>query len=147
MLFNRSRQYILYPIGMTLLLLSPLAWSQTALTINERDTLDFGVISNENGICKMNNVGALSGVNGQTCVGTGVLAKFQIKGQANYAFFILVSGSSSNGVTLTPKIKGGSSRTLSASGTRTIYIFGELTLNNATPGTPSLSYLMSVNYE
>jgi hypothetical protein len=146
MLLNRSRQYILYPIGMTLLLVAPLAWTQTALTISEKESLDFGVISNENGICKMNNVGALTGTNGQICVGTGVLARFQIKGQANYAFFVLVSGSSSNGVTLTPLIKGGSSKTLSSTGLRNIFIYGNLTLNNATLGVPSLSYLMSVNY-
>ena len=149
MLLNPSRQYILYLISMALFLAAPLAWAQAPVTIIDKVSLDFGVIANENGTCKMSSAGVLTGVNGQTCTGTGALAEFQINGEKNYVVSILVAGSTRNGVTLSPFVVGGSSKVIAKNGRLTIKIHGDLTLNNVPPagtGSTNVSYLVSVNY-
>ncbi|ARN73518.1 DUF4402 domain-containing protein [Oceanicoccus sagamiensis] len=125
-----------------------LAHSQTTpLTIELRDALDFGVISNENGTCSMDNQGNLTGSGGQSCFGTGIRSKFWVWGDVGYSFFVLVSGSTSNGITFNPVIKGNASRTINTNGRRNVRIVGDLVLNNVTPGNFGISYLVSVNYE
>ncbi len=119
----------------------------TPLTIELRDQLDYGMISNENGTCSMDNQGNLTGTGGQTCFGTGIRSKFWIWGDPGYSFFVMVSGSSSNGITFNPVIKGPTSRTINNNGRRNVRIVGDLVLNNAGTGNFGLTYLLSVNYE
>ena len=146
MTLSRRTTYI--ALSILLGLSSRLAFAQTTpLTIELRDALDFGTISNENGTCSMDNQGNLNGTGGQTCFGTGTRSKFWVRGDVGYSFFVIVSGSSSNGITFNPVLKGNASRTINSNGRRNVRIVGDLVLNNVTPGTFSPSYLLSVNYE
>ena len=105
------------------------------------------MIINENGTCSMGNQGDLTGTGGQTCFGSGTRSKFWVFGDVGYSFFVMVSGSSSNGITFNPVIKGNASRTINANGRRNIRIVGDLVLNNASQGSFTLDYVVSVNYE
>ncbi|WP_101760119.1 hypothetical protein [Oceanicoccus sp. KOV_DT_Chl] len=145
---NSTRQQLNILLMIALMILSPLLSAQNkAVSISANDELNFGMISNENGTCRMNDQGILSGLNGQTCMGTGTSASFQLSGTKYYSIFILVAGGSSNGVSLTPVIVGASSRVLDNKGKSTLNIVGDLVLNNVSEGSLSLSYSVSVNYE
>jgi hypothetical protein len=119
----------------------------TPLTIITKETLDFGVISNEGGTCAMNGQGQLSGKGGQSCLGSGTRSKFQVRGEPGFAFFIIVTGGSSSGVTFNPKIKGAASKALNSKGRKTVRIIGDLVITSSSTGSLSIPYVMSVNYE
>ena len=95
----------------------------------------------------MNDRGNLLGLNGQSCLGNGTRAVFDIQGQAGSVIYVELTGSTSQGVTFIPAISGSSTKVIPASGKTYAVVSGDLLLNNATSGTHSLDYLICVHYE
>ncbi|MFK8020781.1 MAG: hypothetical protein AB8B86_13495 [Pseudomonadales bacterium] len=110
--------------------------------------INFGRISGENGVCRMNQRGFLLGLQGQTCVGKGHKASFEIHG-ANHRFVhINAYGSDAGrGVSFTPRISGRGFRSLSRRGQGRFTVIGDLRMQSALDGKHALSYLLTVNYE
>ena len=109
--------------------------------------LDYGIIANENGICRMNDRGSLLGLSGQSCLGSGDRAVFNVQGQPGSVIHITVSGSGANGVTFTPKISGSSTKVIAANGGAIVVVAGDLQLNNAQGGKHALDYIICVHHE
>ena len=137
----------LFLAAATLMALMP-ALAQAPLMINAYSSeIDFGIIANENGICRMNERGNLIGLNGQSCLGSGDRAIFSITGEPGQVVYIEVTGSSEQGITFTPDISGSSTKVISSGGSTLLVLSGDLLLNNAASGVHSLDYLLCVHYE
>lgn len=136
------------PLYVALLFLYTPTYSYSQLRLDVLDELNFGTITNENGECKIKGSGALVNSSGQTCLGTGVPAKFKIYGDP-YAVVIasVFQGSAINGISFIPKISGSAVKTLNAKGKKSLKVVGSLFLNNASAGDRNLSYTVSINYE
>ena len=110
--------------------------------------INFGRISSENGVCRMNQRGFLLGLQGQTCVGKGHHASFEIHGANQRFVHINAFGSDAGrGVSFTPRISGREFRSLSRRGQGRFTVIGDLRMQNALDGKHALSYLLTVNYE
>lgn len=110
--------------------------------------LDYGVIANENGICRMNDRGSLIGLSGQSCLGSGTRGVFNIMGEPGRVIYITANGSGNNrGVAFTPKISGSANKVIAANGKALLVVAGDLHLNNANGGKHSLDYVICVHYE
>ena len=110
-------------------------------------SVEFGMIANENGICRMNDMGSLLGLNGQSCLGSGTRGEFEIHAQPGAVVFIDILGSAANGVSFAPRLTGSATKIISLSGTTQTIVVGDLTLNNANTGNYSLNFVVSVYYE
>ena len=123
--------------------------AQDSLQIDAIDSdLEYGVIANETGICRMNDRGSLLGLSGQNCLGSGSPATFTINGDPGLVIFITAVGSTNGlGVEFDPTISGSATRVISFNGSTTLTIVGDLILNNAQGGSHSLQYLVNINYE
>ncbi len=120
----------------------------TPITLDVIDELNFGTISSENGTCKIKGNGTLVASGGQTCIGSGVPAKFKIRGEPNTAVVASVAqGVSVNGVTYAPSISGSAAKVLNSKGKKNLKIIGKLLLNNALGGQLDLLYTVTVNYQ
>lgn len=111
----------------------------------EGQPIAFGAISDANGSCTMDSGGVLAG----TCAGqpNGTPGQFTVIGTANQSINVSVgSGSSMDGVTLTPTLNSGGSTALNSAGEAIIDVSGELALSSATGGFKALSYVLTVNY-
>ncbi len=120
-----------------------------ALRLRAANThIEFGRISSENGICRMNNRGTLLGYSGQTCLGTGRYAEFELFGEKKRVVNISLIGSGSNpGIRFKPRLEGRQTKALSQRGKRRLRVAGDLELTNASNGKHALTYLIMVNYE
>ena len=115
------------------------------LTFVEDQAIAFGAISDADGTCSMDAAGVLSG----QCVGQpdGTPGQFTVSGTANQTISVSVgSGSSIDGVTLTPVLNSPASATLDGAGDATISVSADLALASATGGTKALTYTLTVNY-
>ena len=122
----------------------------SAITFNEDQVVDFKYIPAADGTCSMAATGVLSG----QCAGqpNGTPGQFTITGTASQAVNISVgSGSSSGGVTYSPKLASNgltsSTATLNGSGQATVGVIGDLVLASATPGAKALTYVITVTYQ
>lgn len=120
-----------------------------ALRLRASNTdIEFGRISSENGICRMNTRGTLLGHAGQTCLGTGRYAEFDLIGEKRRIVNISLIGSGSKpGIRFEPRMEGRQVKTLSRRGKRRLKVAGDLELDNAVDGKHSLTYSIMVNYE
>lgn len=110
--------------------------------------IEFGRISSENGICRMNTRGTLLGYSGQTCLGTGRYAEFDLFGEKRRIVNISLIGSGSTpGIRFEPRMEGRQVKALSHRGKRRLKVAGDLALENAADGKHSLTYSIMVNYE
>lgn len=117
------------------------------LRANNTD-IEFGQISSENGLCRMNTRGTLMGYAGQTCLGTGRYAEFELFGEKKRIVNISLIGSGKKpGVQFVPRMNGRQTKALSHRGKRRVKVAGDLELDNALDGKYSLTYLIMVNYE
>lgn len=127
--------------------ISPLAFTAEPLTITEQLALDFGRVTNLDGTCSMSSTGTLTGSGAQDCFGTETPASFQIQGETNASFFISLVGSTTNGVTLSPIVEGGSSQILDGSGDLDITVYADLDFSSASADGPvALTYTLTVSY-
>ncbi len=106
--------------------------------------IEYGIIANENGICRMNDRGSLIGLSGQSCLGSGTRGIFNIMGEPGRVIYGSNNGA---GITFTPKISGSATKVLGANGSTILVIAGDLALENASSGKHSLDYLVCVHYE
>ena len=116
------------------------------ISFAENFAVDFGYITNADGTCTMDAVGALSG----QCLGrpAGTVGDFTVAGTANQAVSVSVgSGSTSGGVTFNPVLSSSATPTLSAGGTTTVNVIGNLVLLSATAGAKALTYTLTVDYQ
>ncbi|MFK7733559.1 MAG: DUF4402 domain-containing protein [Pseudomonadales bacterium] len=110
--------------------------------------IEFGRISSEDGVCRMNSRGTLMGYSGQTCLGSGRFAEFDLFGEKRRIVNISLAGSGSKpGIRFQPRMEGRQTKTLSHRGIRRLKVAGDLVLENASDGKHSLTYLIMVNYE
>jgi hypothetical protein len=110
-------------------------------------SMDFGIVTNENGTCKMKNSGVLVGQQGQTCFGTGQPAKFKIFGDPNMNVVITTFESViQSGVKLVPRV-GSPVKTLNSRGRKTFKVPASLVFEQAGSGVMQLDYTVSINYE
>lgn len=121
--------------------------AQEPLIIPQQDQIDYGVISNKTGICRMNRRGNLMGLAGQDCVGSGQSGRFIVFGFPNTVVNVQVVGSQISNVRFTPRINGRSTRRLGGNARRNIRVFGDLEIFGPAAGRFSLSYLLNINYE
>lgn len=116
------------------------------ITFSEIAIVDFGSITNADGTCTMDGAGALSG----QCAGRpdGTIGDFTVTGSASQAVNVSVgSGSTSGGVTFNPVLATSATPTLSAGGTTTVNVIGNLVLSSATAGSKALTYTLTVDYQ
>ena len=127
----------------------PKAIAQAPITMQPfSQDLDYGIIANENGICRMNDRGSLIGLSGQNCLGSGTRGIFNIMGEPGRVIFIIANGSgNNNGVGFTPKISGSANKVIAANGSTLLVVAGDLQINNASGGKHSLDYVICVHYE
>lgn len=123
------------------------ACAQEPLILPFRDEIEFGVISNKTGICRMNRRGRLIGLGGQDCVGNGRNAFFWVAGNRNTVVNIQAHGSQSDNVRFTPRINGRSTKNLGPRGRRNIRVFGDLEITGPAAGRYALGYVLNINYE
>lgn len=109
--------------------------------------LDFGIIANENGICRMNDRGSLLGLSGQSCLGRGSRAVFDIQGEPGRVIYLTVAGSQSQGILFEPKLSGSPTKVISPNGNTLVVVAGDLQLQNAQGGKHSLDFILCVHYE
>ncbi|MEM8499194.1 MAG: DUF4402 domain-containing protein [Pseudomonadota bacterium] len=110
--------------------------------------IEFGRISSENGICRMNSRGTLLGYSGQTCLGAGRYAEFDLLGEQGRIVNISLIGSGSKpGIRFKPRMEGRQVKALSRGGKRRLKVAGDLEIENAAYGKHSLTYSIMVNYE
>lgn len=119
----------------------------SGIIIIEESQIDFGRITNANGICTMSPGGSLSGTAALGCNGVAIPASFAISGTDGAAVDIFVSGGNTiDGVKFDPVVSGSSTRFLSSNST-TVEVIGRLTLNNASEGIKDIPYLFTANYQ
>ena len=135
--------------GLVVLCLPIAALAETPLGLTPYSAdLDFGIIANENGICRMNDRGSLLGLAGQSCLGSGTRAVFSITGEPGRVIYIEVSGSGDGrGVHFTPAISGSPTKVISPAGNTLLVLSGDLQIDNAESGQHSLDFLVCVHYE
>lgn len=109
--------------------------------------LDFGIIANEDGICRMNDRGNLIGLAGQSCLGSGTRGIFEIQGEPGRVVYIEATGASQQGITFNPDVAGSATKVISSAGKTLVVLSGDLVLQNASSGQHSINYLMCVHYE
>ncbi len=130
-----------------LLFTSSTAQAQEPQILPLREDIEFGVISSQPGICRMNRRGRLLGLAGQDCVGNGQSARFILRGTPGSVVNIQTYGSQSGNVRFTPRINGRSTKNLGGNGRRRISVFGDLQITGTAAGQYSLNYVMNINYE
>lgn len=119
---------------------------QSPVDLSEISTVSFGTLASANGDCIMSADGKLSADKGGKCSGSGNPGEFKIQGAEDSLVSIEVfPGDSILGVSFTPILVSESEATLTG-GTSTIRIAGKLNINNASVGSRTLSYTLSVNY-
>lgn len=129
------------------LAVSSKAYAQEPVILPFRDEIEFGVISNKTGICRMNRRGRLIGLGGQDCVGNGRSARFRVIGNRNTVINIQAHGSQSDNVRFTPRINGRATKNLGPGGRRNIRVFGDLEITGPAAGRYALGYVLNINYE
>jgi len=117
-----------------------------AISIEESVQINFGTIAADNGICTMQSGGTLSGSAGQFCSGIETPAEFIVGGTNGQIIELMVTGGSNLGVTFRPAIDGSSIITMQGSST-SVFIIGEIELNNVSQGNISIPYIFSANYQ
>lgn len=115
-----------------------------SLAIAETTAVNFGNISNTDGICTMASGGGLSGTNG--CTGTATPGVFNVTGSDVTIDLAVSPGAAVDGVTYTPAIDGSSTPTLSG-GSTTVTVVGELSLASATAGAKAINFELTANYQ
>lgn len=117
-----------------------------SVNFEEKKTVDYGSIINQNGNCSIAAGGELVGSNGSNCSGNGQLGEFVISGTSDQTVSIdVTAGESVSGVTFTPELHTQSSAVL-IGGSTVAKVGGTLNLNNASQGFHALTYTISVNY-
>lgn len=116
------------------------------ITIEEAATINFGTIAGDNGICTMQSGGVLVGSAGQSCSGIQTPAEFRVGGTNGQVMDLLVTGGTAQGITFRPMIDGPSVITMKGSST-SVFVIGELELNNPGQGNISIPYIFSANYQ
>lgn len=117
-----------------------------AIDISEQNQIDFGTLSNIDGICTMSAGGTLSGSAGMDCSGAQTPGLFTISGLDGATVNISVSQGNSGGITFIPTLLGGGNRSLDG-GSINVTVLGSLELNNASEGEKDISYTLTANYE
>lgn len=143
---RNTRYFIAYLCGSLFLCMQVLAQTPISVIPFSSD-LEYGIIANENGICRMNDRGSLIGLNGQSCLGSGSRAVFDIRGEPGYVIYIGATGSSQSGITFTPKLSGSATKVISSRGNTIAVLAGDLTLNNPSSGKHALNYIICIYYE
>ena len=110
--------------------------------------LDYGVIANEDGICRMNDRGNLIGLAGQSCLGSGTRAIFNITGTPGSVINISATGGNNGmGVSFKPSVSGSLTKVIPGSGSTPLVVAGDLVLQNAKAGQHAIEYIVCVYYE
>ena len=110
--------------------------------------LDFGVIANEDGVCRMNDRGNLIGLAGQSCLGSGSRAIFNVTGEPGSVINISATGGSNGmGVSFEPAVSGSLTKVIATNGSALLVIGGDLVLQNAKSGQHAIEYIVRVYYE
>ena len=110
--------------------------------------LDFGVIANEDGVCRMNDRGSLIGLAGQSCLGSGSRAIFNVTGTPGSVINISATGGNNGmGVSFAPSVSGSLTKVIAANGSAPLVIAGDLVLQNAKSGQHAIEYIVCVYYE
>jgi len=123
-----------------------LVYAQEPEITSLRETIEFGVISGKEGICRMNRRGRLLGLAGQDCVGRGQTARYRIIGERFAVVNIQALGSDQGPVSFRPVVAGSSTRVLRGRN-RNVVIAGDLTISGRASGSYSLNYIININYE
>ena len=115
----------------------------SALTVTEIQSISFGFVPNQNGLCQLRPNGNLQGI----CSGSGLLGHFLVEGNSRATFVVSLPGPQviAPGVTFTPLIQKNNHR-LSRNGTKEIKIYADLEINNSQGGDLDMMYTITVNY-
>ncbi len=132
----------------TALLTSAAFGDQSLELVPFSQDLDFGVIANEDGVCRMNDRGSLIGLAGQSCLGSGSRAIFNVTGAPGRVINISATGGNNGmGVSFEPSISGSLTKVIAANGSAPLVIAGDLVLQNAKSGQHAIEYIVCVYYE
>jgi hypothetical protein len=117
------------------------------LNVAEISPIDFGTISNVNGVCTMTSSGELIATAGHNCAGNSTPGIFRISGTNDQTVVVSVRSTEVvDGITFNPMIAGSSNKTLTG-GTIDITITGSLSLSNVTDGYKVIPYTLTTNYQ
>lgn len=144
---NNSRYSCCLLIAAALYSLPFYSFAQEPVVQTLTEDIEFGVISSNIGICRINRRGRLLGLAGQDCVGDGSSARFRVVGIANSVINIQTVGSQNGNVQFTPRINGRATKSLGGNGRQNIFVFGDLQISGPATGSYSLSYILNINYE
>jgi len=141
---NRLIHFLIIFIGATALQLNlPISAMADPIVITELQSVDFGMIPNTNGTCKLKFNGNLTG----TCIGQGQIGIHQINGTPRTQVSVSVSEQVEvqPGLTYKPKLKK-EVLNLNRRGRAKAKVAGELQLNNTQSGLLNFNYILTINY-
>ena len=124
----------------------------TALGVTETAEIDFGTITNEDGVCTMSSAGVVTNDGNQACSSSGnTIGSFDVTGTDDASVAITLTKSAAvGGVDYAPLLSSNDlttgTITLSNTGTATVTVIGSITMTSATDGQRNIPYTFTANY-
>jgi hypothetical protein len=116
------------------------------LSLAETQSVNFGIVANNNGRCSLTIDADLVGSQGHNCQGQGQLGEFQIVGTEDQLVSVAVApGSAVQGLQFFPALATPTTASLTA-GNATVLVYGDLDIQDANTGNHELNYVLTVNY-